>query len=379
MVLTGQQLVDTLHNKCAMAQHRIWIASPFIGALKEFQQILGGNWMRADINVRILTDVDAGFIREDTFKAIQTSINSEIRTLLSLHAKIYIIDDWCLISSANLTGTAFSRRYEIGYDLPGIDSVEQLYENWWNLATPVSSINGKKIDKGLMDYQEGKQFSTKYKLPRYATQTADNFLTKCDKFRDFANFYEQTTGRHPQMVNDGFTLYQEVDYFFNYLYHNAPNTPSYAYKNNPARPLSLKQKRAEVLKYFKQMPYDKTSVQDRISRSTFIQKQLSPNNITHLSPQDIKAVLACLHCLRSLPINRAKVPTNNTPDTIKKAWNDLLHTGDINSAKIEQTKQALHFFGYSCISELIAWYMPDKYPMMNLNSESGMRFFGISI
>lgn len=48
--------------------------------------------MRSSIEFKLLTDVDAGFVRKDTFDALTTSPNTEIRTLLSLHAKIYIIE-----------------------------------------------------------------------------------------------------------------------------------------------------------------------------------------------------------------------------------------------------------------------------------------------
>lgn len=82
---------------------------------------------------------------------------------------------------------------------------------------------------------------------------------------------------------------------------------------------------------------------------------------------------------KQYPINRTRIVNNNKINDIKKAWDTLLNTGTINSEKIEDVKKSINFFGDSCAPELIAWYMPDKYPMMNLNSESGMRFFGIQI
>lgn len=379
MIFTNQQLIDTLHEHCNKAKYRIWVASPFIGSSKEFLQILGGNWMRANIDFRILTDIDAGFIRKDTFYLIQQSANSEIKTLLSLHAKVYIIDNWCLLTSANLTGTAFSRRYEIGSECEDIKSVETLFLNWWNKASTISDIKFKINNDNLVNYQDGNLFSKKCKLPHYKTFQTDKFLSKCDKFIDFAYFYEKTTGRNPQMVSDGFTLYQEVDYFFYYLYHDAPKKPSNIYKNKKARTLTDTQKRLEVLKYFKQMPYDKDSEYFRIERSLFIQDKLRPSNISKITMEDVKDILDCFHCLNSYPINRTKIPNNNKLKDIIKSWNSLLNTGPIDSTKIESTKKAIHYFGNSCVSELIAWYMPDKYPMMNLNSESGMRFFGIQV
>lgn len=377
MLLSGQTLIDTLHEHLKKANYRIWIASPFIGSLAEFNQILGGNWMRANINFRILSDTDAGFIRKDTFDEIQKTINSEIRSLLSLHAKIYIVDDWCLLSSANLTGTAFSRRYEVGYEYPNIKEVETLFLQLWNIASPVSKIHFKQ--DALVNYQDGKAFSKKWKLPKYLTNKTDKFLVKCDKFIEFAKLYEETTGRNQQMVADGFTLFQEIDYFFNYLYHDDPKQPSQKYKHQAARKLTNEQTQAEILKYFKNMPYDKVSEAFRLQRTALIQNLLSPKHIHLLTIDEVKVILSCFHCLSSYPINRTRIPNNNTLTVIKQAWNILLNTGDIDSSKIESVKSSIKYFGDSCVSELIAWYLPDKYPMMNLNSESGMRFMGIDV
>lgn len=247
------------------------------------------------------------------------------------------------------------------------------------MASTISNNKFKMNNDTLVNYQDGNLFRKKCKLPQYKTLQTDKFLSKCDKFIDFAHFYEKTTGRNPQMVSDGFTLYQEVDYFFNYLYHNAPKKPSNIYKNKKARTLTDTQKRLEVLKFFKQMPYNKDSEYFRIERSLFIQDKLMPSNISKITMKDVKDILDCFHCLNSYPINRTKIPNNNKLKDIIKSWNSLLNTGPIDSTKIESTKKAIHFFGDSCVSELIAWYMPDKYPMMNLNSESGMRFFGIQV
>lgn len=380
MILTGQKLIDTLHFHCENAKHRIWIASPFIGSLKELCQILSGNWMRANIDFRILTDIDAGFICKDTYNEIKKSVNSEIKTLLSLHAKIYIIDDWCLLSSANLTGTAFSRRYEVGQEFDNIKEIEKLYEGWWEIASIVNHFNIKKTNT-FIDYKAGNSFSKKCSLPKYQTQKTDKFLVKCDRFIEFARFYEKTTGRNQQMVADGFTLYQEVDYFFNYLYHDAPNKPSKKYKSKSlgTRKLSERQKEIEVTKYFKKMSYNTEEEEWRLTRSSFIQKQLNPKNIKNLSMDDVKEVLNCFHCLYSYPINRTRILNNNKLADIKNTWNILLNTGEISSLKIGHAKDMIKYFGDSCASELIAWYMPAKYPMINLNSESGMRFFGIDV
>ena len=89
--------------------------------------------MRSHIDFRVLTDVESGFIRHDTYTGFIASPHTEIRSLLSLHAKIYLIDDWCLLTSANLTGMAFSARHEVG-QVVSVQSRCQLFDQWWRKA-----------------------------------------------------------------------------------------------------------------------------------------------------------------------------------------------------------------------------------------------------
>jgi Phosphatidylserine/phosphatidylglycerophosphate/cardiolipin synthases and related enzymes len=377
VIYSGQSLVNCLNDKMIHARYRIWVASPYIGSFKEVQQIIGGKWMRSCIDFRLLTDINAGFIREDTFEAFKDSPKTEIRSLESFHAKIYIIDDWCLITSANLTGTAFCRRYEIGTVLSNIFEVEQLFDEWWQMGSIVSTIS-TKTPKVLLDYQDGKRFNLKCKLPQYKTKSSDYFLQKCDKFISFALLYEKVTGRNQKMVKDGFTLYQEIDYFFNFLYHES-SRPSNAYKLKKARLLDNKEREKEILRYFHQLPYKSHSEDWRLERTVYIQKVLDAKHIATLTMPEVKGVLSRLHCLCSYPINRTKIPNNNSISDIRNAWLKLLTSEYIDGFLINKTKDSIKFFGESSICELLAWYYPKKYPMMNMNSESGMRFLGIEL
>ena len=101
VLLTEQEQIDILRNKCDNVKNRLWIASPYIGTLKDVQRIIGGKWQLPSVDCRVLTDADSGFIRKDTFDDF-ISNQIQIRSLDSLHAKIYIVDDWCLVTSANL-------------------------------------------------------------------------------------------------------------------------------------------------------------------------------------------------------------------------------------------------------------------------------------
>ena len=374
-ILSGQSLVDTLREHCDQAKERIWIASPYIGNFKDVQKIIGGNWMRSHIDFRVLTDVESGFIRHDTYTGFIASPRTEIRSLFNLHAKIYLIDDWCLLTSANLTGMAFSARHEVGQVVSGPEQVVKLFDQWWKKAQAVSSVP-KSLPKSLADREDLPKPKRLYKLPQYTSGAGDQFLKKCDQFKEFASLYESVTGRNQQMVSDGFTLYEEVDYFFNYLYHDHPYQPSKEYTKEVR---SLNSREEEIRHYFELMSYESNKERWRLKRRDRIREILPFKAGRSPQKQEIQEVLDCLHCLHSYGWNKPKILAENDPRSIARAWNRLIEAPSINSQLIEEVIGEIKYFGMSSACELIAWYYPEKYPMINRNSESGMRFFGFNI
>ena len=377
-ILSGQNLVNALREHCDQAKKRIWIASPYIGNFKDVQKIIGGNWMRSHVDFRVLTDVESGFIRRDTYAQFKGSPNTEIRSLLSLHAKIYLIDDWCLLTSANLTGMAFSARHEVGQVVSGIEQVVTLFDQWWKKAQAVSSLPPSP-SKTITDKEDSTKYKVLYKLPKYTSGASDQFLKKCDQFKVFASLYESVTGRNQQMVREGFSLYEEVDYFFNFLYHDHPDKPSKGCNKN--RSLTSREVKQEILRYFElmSMSYAPGSGLWRLDRRNRIRELLPFKAGDSPRKEKIEEVLECLHCLHSRPLNKTKILSENDPRSIARAWNRLIQAPSINSQLFEEVIGEIKYFGISSASELIAWYYPEKYPMINLNSESGMRFFGFNI
>ena len=378
-ILSGQSLVDTLREHCDQATKRIWIASPYIGSFKDVQKIIGGNWMRSHIDFRVLTDVESGFIRHDTYTGFIASPHTEIRSLFNLHAKIYLIDDWCLLTSANLTGMAFSARHEVGQVVSGPEQVVKLFDQWWKKAQAVSSVP-KSLPKSLADREDLPKPKRLYKLPQYTSGASDQFLKKYDQFKEFASLYESVTGRNQQMVSNGFTLYEEVDYFFNFLYHRHPDKPSKEYTKE-VRSLSRRRVKQEILRYFElmSMSYESEEEQWRLDRRNRIRELLPFKAGRSPRKEKIEEVLDCLHCLHSYGWHKPKILDENDPRSIAMAWNRLIQAPSINSQLIEEVIGEIKHFGMSSACELIAWYYPEKYPMINRNSESGMRFFGYTI
>ena len=377
-ILSGQNLVNALREHCDQAKKRIWIASPYIGNFKDVQKIIGGNWMRSHVDFRVLTDVESGFIRRDTYAQFKGSPNTEIRSLLSLHAKIYLIDDWCLLTSANLTGMAFSARHEVGQVVSGIEQVVTLFDQWWKKAQAVSSLPPSP-SKTITDKEDSTKYKVLYKLPKYTSGASDQFLKKCDQFKVFASLYESVTGRNQQMVREGFSLYEEVDYFFNFLYHDHPDKPSKGCNKN--RSLTSREVKQEILRYFElmSMSYAPGRGLWRLERRDRIRELLPVKAGDSPQKEEIKEVLGCLHCLHSHGFHKSRILSKNDPRSIARAWNKLINAPFINAQLIEEVIGEIKNFGRSSACELIAWYYPEKYPMINLNSESGMRFFGFNI
>lgn len=382
MILTTQNLVDTLRQKCDQAKDRIWIVSPFIGHLKGVQQIIGGQWMKDSVDFCVITDNETGFIRQDTFDMF--SQFGEVCSLKSVHAKMYIVDDWCLITSANLTATAFSRRHEVGTVLEGkaVDDAAKLFCELWDKSNLIDFV--REPSSGVGDLHDGKNsYKPTAKLPRY-TKTAlnfDSYNAKCEMFNAFAQEYKRLTGRVKAMENDKFTLFQEIDFLFNYLYHDDPEKPSANLQS--AAKLSPKQREARILKYHALIEKYYNSRKHRLKKekANTVIKLLNEKAIKSLSREDVEKVASCIHSLKvyGFHLNNFLTPGNNSLKDIRYYWNLLLHTGDPDAAKIETVKKNLKSFGYSSIQELIGWMYPNEYPLINSNSIKGMRFFGYDI
>src|SRR4029077_14238557 len=95
-------------------------------------RILGTAWQVRTKDVRLPTDVSAQGCQKST--ALQFG-RGTVRSLQGLHAKLYVADGFVMASSANLTGTAFQKRHEIGVILSGADTKRaiQVFRHWWDL------------------------------------------------------------------------------------------------------------------------------------------------------------------------------------------------------------------------------------------------------
>lgn len=385
MVYTFSLLAKTLRVHCDNAKYRIWICTPFIGRRKDVLRIIGGSWKRNDIDFRIITDIETGFIQHDTFNEFVNNQPNSIRSLKSLHAKVYIIDDWCLISSANLTGTAFSKRYEIGTDDVCISNVEAFFNSLWeNKKTKLVTSWSKVKKQSQIEFEDGSVGYDKLtNLPTYSAEMGkmDKYLAQCSKYKNFAWTYEKITSRCRDMIDDGFTLLQEVDYLFDYLEHVAcvsKGLVKVQRRTEYTRVSLIKRYFNEISEYYK---HNRDNGFRRVNSSNLVKKLTSPSRIKTISVKDVRAVLDTFNCFglgRDMHGHASNFIKENLLSDIRYHWDALLNHGDITAEKVNECCKLRHCSD-SSVSELIAWRFPDKYPIMNTCSKKGLWFFGIDI
>lgn len=288
-----------------------------------------------------------------------------------------------MVSSANLTGTAFSKRYEIGTDDVNLSEVETFFNSLWENKKSMQVTSWCKWKKRtLIEFEDGDVgYERLTNLPPYSAGMGkmDKYLARCSRYIAFAEAYENITSRNQDMVDDGFTLLQEVDYLFNYLEHEV----CVSNKLTKVRSLTVSSQISLIKRYFKEISkhYKKNRINEirRVNSTKLVKELTSPSRINTISTDEVRAVLDTFNCFglgRDMHGHASNFIKENSLDDIRFHWDALLNHGDITSEKVNACYKLRHFRD-SSVSELIAWRFPDKYPIMNTCSKKGLWFFGI--
>lgn len=389
IIISEQNLINEVHKAFSKVKKRMWIAVPFIGNAEQISRIMGTNWrFNPDIDFRLLTDIrNADYINKETYVLFKQY--ASIKTLAGLHAKIYILDDTVFITSANLTGAAFSKRYEIGVKLDNSEDTIETFEHWWSIAKPVATTwspqpNHRRSQSVESEESDTENLGKLWNLPNIKIQGSEfkDYLQTLTHYNDFSQIYETYGAKLSKQLS----LYQEVDLFFNYLFHEESQPSKPYYKLRKPQNLSQAQRISLFKRYFKTytkwLETNTTYFSNRQSEISLIKKQLSERNIDSIDREDIISIVSCLNCMNSLPLNKVKFlnPDNNTVDDIIKYWKILLFNTESDiTQRMQKCKNGLYSFGKSSIRELIAYHKPNEYPIINTNSNSGLRFFGYDV
>ncbi len=391
-ILQGVALGMKLRTLSDSARHRVWIVSPYIGRWPAVSSLLGADWWSSSVLLRVITDINGPHnVNQGTL--IRLLERGPVRTLKGVHAKIYIVDDRAIVTSANLTETAFTKRREIGTLLEPTESKEviAIVSSWWdNYATEIS-LDSVKTWQAIPAYtpeEEGAGLPKLWSLPQ---KPSDDLFSSSGKnaqgfadYRKFLNDYSELARQYValQRLWPETPLFLETDAFLNYLFHEAEGTPSFVFRENSNPRTLTNDERAEELgswaPKFAQWVRDSQEQDYRVKYSRLIRKLLGKDWVDDLSLDEVRQVLDCLHCMRTYPPNMKKFlnPINNDLETIRSAWKDLIHGGDKPEQRMQRCNASLRFFGTSSVQELLGWYYPDEFPIRNGNSDAGLRFWG---
>ena len=151
--LSCSELYETIQRKSSEAKEILWVCSPDIGtgAHKVFSQEILKN-SPSDIRfVLRLNDIAIKRGETDPYEIqylIEHFKDSSIKSHDTFHSNIYIFDNSALITSANLTVTAFERNTEAGVLLESaeVDEVKRYFqESLWVNAKSIGDL--KKFKK----------------------------------------------------------------------------------------------------------------------------------------------------------------------------------------------------------------------------------------
>lgn len=149
-VFKKAELSQLIINKCKLVKKRLLICSPYIGGLKYVSGILGNKYRSSGkITLKLLVDSSNSLNCDFTTLNHLINFNFDVKSLKGLHAKIYIIDDEVIVSSANLSRMAFEQRSEIGVLLNSGDSKEAIdvFNTYFREAVNVSKFTEQQIKK----------------------------------------------------------------------------------------------------------------------------------------------------------------------------------------------------------------------------------------
>jgi len=386
-------LVDSLRKHCDAVRYRLWIACPFIGDVSSVSRILGSGWIKqSHVNVRLLSDFTDHVCKNSKTVQVFSKV-AQVKSLRGLHAKLYIVDDHVLVTSANLTATAFSARYEIGQWLSdeAAKCAVEVFEHWWN-ESPHFDIDGwlsdPKSSPSKSDEPGAERLPKRFDLPRPPQEPPlpNGASSQFSDYRQFLNMYRELADSYAslQRLWKGSPLFLEVDCFLNFLFHEATGTPSKPYTRMQPQKLTSSE-RSKLLKQLANefAAWSKVQIEqeERLASLKEIQAVVNARSLQRLSRDMVTRVVSNMHTYYSNALARKKFlnPANNSLATIAEAWAAIAEPGDRQIEVVLGAAVKPFGFGRSSVQELIGWVHPQSYPIRNANTNAGMRFLGYNV
>lgn len=391
-IVHGADLAKRVRAASDAATQRLWIASPYVGAWPgNVRRILGIQWRAAD--VRLLTDVAARGVRKNT--ALQFARRGAVRTLLGLHAKIYVADNFVMVSSANLTGTAFSKRHEIGVIMTGSAAKQtiEVFERWWHLDS-TEGVDPDSMPEPKKSETDPGEASTE---PLVALHALPADAPDPDLHQDVFGDYDRFLTRYDTLMSEYFAIQRlwknasrrfEVDGFLNFLYRNASGTPSRPYRKRKARALTAGRRHAEIARHaalfagaWRNGAIGDDDPRWRNIRARKARALLKRNERAGISRDEFERLLLLTNAMNAYRLNAAKAvnPANHTMREVRDMLRHLVDERFLIQRRMSDCAGQITGVGKSAIQELVGFCWPEKYPLRNLTSNAGLRFFGFNV
>jgi hypothetical protein len=308
-----------------------------------------------------------------------------VRSVEGLHAKLYIVDDAVLLTSANLTEAAFTRRYEVGLVLKGDHArgLVAVYEGLWDRAAEVDvgQFSFTKPRNGNIDERHrGGKLPKLYDLPATPEAAPKN----AGAFADYPHFLEVYRRFADDYLSCGAPdlpaqpLYLETDKLLNFLFHEDDDKPSREYKAKRHRALSDSERISEIRKYRSRYRRSGLKGGDHAETAKLVQGYLAPAKVMLLTKSEVETVAESLNCFGNR-LALSRFLKGNDLATVRKSWSDLIHGSGEVKFRMNNCSSALFGFGKSAVQETLGYYDPGKYPLRNANTNAGLRFLGYNV
>jgi hypothetical protein len=150
--LSCSELYDAIQKMSLELKDTLWVCSPYLGS--DAHQVFSQEILKnppADIRFVFRVNdvaVKRGEVNPYEVQYFMEHFKNSVKSNDNFHSKIYIFDKCALVTSANLTKTAFENNVESGVLLEGpeVDEVKSFFEkSLWQNAKPIKDV--KKYTK----------------------------------------------------------------------------------------------------------------------------------------------------------------------------------------------------------------------------------------
>ncbi len=381
---------EFIYNTSKNIKNRLWIASPFINDKNSFESFFNIHKIKnKNCNLRLIIKLDN--INRQNNDIVDFFIqNGEVRTYSNLHAKMYIIDDIPIISSANLTHNGFRNNYELSVAgaSSDIELYEQMYNVLWNVSDEVNlHLLQEQVDKNNnIDNQGFKPNINKRGKSDFDVFEPPKYIESCD-YSQFLDAYKDFASKYKKFrLFPDVNIKYEIDCFLNFLFNHSEGQPARDYYHGRLVNKTFNDKMLKVhLQEFKNWKEQNTKAEEQINekiRAENVAKQLFiEKNINKVSLEEIVNFL-CEHInVYKSNAHRFKYKENFLRNKLSDVIQYIKELKMANPNIIDKLcKQGKHpiCFGKSTTQEFVA-FIRKELPMRNGNTNAGFRYMGYDV